>query len=54
MYVVTFYSFKGGAGRTMALTNVGLQLAMEGRRVLLVDMDLEAPGLDPRGDFRIS
>lgn len=46
MYVVTFYSFKGGVGRTMALANVGLQLAIEGRRVLLVDMDLEAPGLD--------
>jgi MinD-like ATPase involved in chromosome partitioning or flagellar assembly len=29
----------------MALVNVGMQLAREGRRVLLVDMDLEAPGL---------
>ena len=45
MYVVTFYSFKGGVGRTLALANVGLELARTGRRVLLVDFDLEAPGL---------
>lgn len=46
MYVVTFYSFKGGVGRTMALVNVGLELARSGRRVLLVDFDLEAPGIE--------
>jgi MinD-like ATPase involved in chromosome partitioning or flagellar assembly len=46
MYVVTFYSFKGGVGRTSALVNAGLELALSGRRVLLVDFDLEAPGLD--------
>jgi cellulose biosynthesis protein BcsQ len=46
MRVVTFYSFKGGVGRTMALVNVGVELALSGRRVLLVDFDLEAPGLD--------
>ena len=46
MYLVTFYSFKGGVGRTMALVNVAYELAQTGRRVLMVDMDLEAPGLD--------
>lgn len=46
MYVVTFYSFKGGVGRTLALANVGLELARTGRKVLLMDFDLEAPGLD--------
>ncbi len=45
MYIVTFYSFKGGAGRTMALVNVGVRLAKTGRKVLLVDFDLEAPGI---------
>lgn len=45
MYTVTFYSFKGGVGRTMSLVNVGIQLAQSGKKVLLVDMDLEAPGL---------
>src|SRR4051794_24595196 len=29
----------------MALVNVGLELVRRGRRVLLVDFDLEAPGL---------
>jgi MinD-like ATPase involved in chromosome partitioning or flagellar assembly len=46
MYTITFYSFKGGVGRTMALVNVGAQLAKMGRKVLLVDFDLEAPGLE--------
>ena len=45
MYIVTFYSFKGGVGRTMALVNVGVRLAQTGRKVLLVDFDLEAPGI---------
>lgn len=44
--IVTFYSWKGGVGRTMALANVGVQLARRGKRVLLADWDLEAPGLD--------
>lgn len=45
MYVVTFYSYKGGVGRSMALSNVAALLAAAGKRVLLVDFDLEAPGL---------
>ncbi|WP_377268549.1 FxSxx-COOH system tetratricopeptide repeat protein [Peterkaempfera sp. SMS 1(5)a] len=43
--VVTFYSFKGGTGRTMALANVAWILASNGKRVLTMDWDLEAPGL---------
>lgn len=43
--VVTFYSFKGGTGRTMALANVAWILAASGRRVLVADWDLESPGL---------
>ena len=42
---VTFYSFKGGAGRSMALANVAWILAATGFRVLTIDWDLEAPGL---------
>lgn len=45
MYIVTFYSFKGGVGRTMALVNMATKLAMNGKRVLIVDFDLEAPGI---------
>ncbi|WP_405595909.1 FxSxx-COOH system tetratricopeptide repeat protein [Streptomyces sp. NBC_01410] len=43
--IVTFYSYKGGTGRTMALANVAWILAANGYRVLAVDWDLEAPGL---------
>ncbi|MGW7265883.1 FxSxx-COOH system tetratricopeptide repeat protein [Streptomyces sp. NPDC054842] len=43
--IVTFYSYKGGTGRTMALVNAGWIMASTGKRVLLVDWDLEAPGL---------
>ena len=43
--IVTFYSYKGGTGRTMALANVAWILASNGKRVLAVDWDLESPGL---------
>lgn len=44
--VVTFYSFKGGVGRTMLLANTAYRLANKhGLRVIAVDWDLEAPGL---------
>ncbi|CAI7976063.1 ATP/GTP-binding protein [Frankia sp. Hr75.2] len=43
--VVTFYSYKGGTGRSMALANTAWLLASSGCRVLVVDWDLEAPGL---------
>ena len=43
--VVTFYSFKGGMGRTTTLASVALQLARKGKNVIMVDTDIEAPGL---------
>ena len=43
--IVTFYSFKGGVGRTMALANVAFLAAMNRKRVLVMDWDVEAPGL---------
>ena len=44
--IVSFYSYKGGVGRTMAMANVAVLLARQGKKVLLMDWDLEAPGLD--------
>ena len=44
MLRVTFYSYKGGVGRSLALLNVAAVLARHGRRVVAVDLDLEAPG----------
>lgn len=49
--IITFYSYKGGTGRSMALANVGCLLARKSTkqntasRVLMIDWDLEAPGL---------
>jgi len=46
--VITFYSFKGGTGRSMALANVACLLGEQRakRGVLIIDWDLEAPGID--------
>ena len=44
--IVTFYSYKGGVGRSMAMANVADILAHRGARVLMIDFDLEAPGLE--------
>jgi CobQ/CobB/MinD/ParA nucleotide binding domain len=44
--VIAFYGLKGGAGRTTALAHVGALLAERGARVVALDLDLEAPGLD--------
>ncbi|HTB95316.1 MAG TPA: tetratricopeptide repeat protein [Candidatus Sulfotelmatobacter sp.] len=49
MFVVTFYSYKGGVGRTSALVNVAYRLARRGKRVFVLDFDLEAPGIDSYG-----
>lgn len=43
--IITFYSYKGGTGRSMTVANVAWVLASGGKRVLTVDWDLEAPGL---------
>jgi len=44
--VITFYSFKGGVGRSMALANIACLLAKKhNKRVLMLDWDLDAPGL---------
>lgn len=44
--IITFYSYKGGVGRSMALANVATLLSKWGKRVLMIDWDLEAPGLE--------
>ena len=44
-HIVTFYSFKGGVGRSTALGIVATLLANRNRRVVMVDFDLEAPGI---------
>jgi tetratricopeptide (TPR) repeat protein len=45
MKTITFYSYKGGVGRTLTLSNIASRLAELGKKVCLLDFDLEAPGL---------
>ena len=47
--VVTFYSYKGGMGRTTTMVAYAMSLAvndnnLEKKRVVIIDCDLEAPG----------
>jgi MinD-like ATPase involved in chromosome partitioning or flagellar assembly len=43
--IAVAYSIKGGVGRSLALTVFARYLAKMGKKVALVDLDLEAPGL---------
>lgn len=42
---IAFYSLKGGVGRSTALAVAAWSLAKQGKRVLVLDLDLESPGL---------
>ncbi len=42
---VTFWSYKGGTGRTIALANVAVELTHRRKNVGMIDLDLDAPGL---------
>ncbi|GAB2814809.1 tyrosine-protein kinase family protein [Ferruginibacter profundus] len=44
--IITFYSYKGGVGRSMAMANIAVLLAQWGHKTLIIDWDLEAPGLE--------
>jgi len=44
--VITFYSYRGGVGRTTALAHTATLLAEWGYKTLIIDWDLEAPGLE--------
>ncbi|POA51181.1 MULTISPECIES: ParA family protein [unclassified Pseudomonas] len=42
---VVFFSIKGGVGRSTAIAASAWSLAQSGKRVLVLDLDLESPGL---------
>lgn len=43
--ILSFYSFKGGVGRTTALVSLAIQLSREAKHVAIIDLDLESPGI---------
>jgi len=45
MKTITFYSYKGGVGRSLALVNIATRLSEMGQKVCIIDFDLDAPGL---------
>jgi Mrp family chromosome partitioning ATPase len=42
---IVFFSIKGGVGRSTALAATAWSMAQAGKRVLVLDLDLESPGL---------
>lgn len=42
---IVFFSIKGGVGRSTAISAAAWSLAEAGKRVLVLDMDLESPGI---------
>jgi hypothetical protein len=45
-HIYTFYSYKGGVGRSMAMASIAEYFYLQGLRVVMIDWDLEAPGLE--------
>ena len=43
--LITFYSYKGGVGRTTSLALTATYLSRKGKNVFVIDCDFEAPGL---------
>jgi hypothetical protein len=43
--IITFYSYKGGTGRSLALAHISNYLLSFDKTVVAIDLDLEAPGL---------
>ncbi|GGS93395.1 CDP-3, 6-dideoxy-D-glycero-L-glycero-4-hexulose-4-reductase [Planobispora rosea] len=41
--VITIHSFRGGTGKSTTIANMALLMAVAGRRVALVDMDIQSP-----------
>ncbi|MBL3889124.1 AAA family ATPase [Bacillus cereus] len=42
MKIVSFISLKGGVGKTTLVSNLATELAIRGKKVLLIDLDLQA------------
>jgi MinD-like ATPase involved in chromosome partitioning or flagellar assembly len=49
---IVFHSYKGGVGRSMALANLGIALSRQGQKVVMLDLDVEAPSLHFKLGFK--
>ena len=45
MKTIVFHSYKGGVGRTITLANMAMVLSRLGKRVIVLDLDVDAPGM---------
>lgn len=52
MRTITFYSYKGGVGRSLLVANTAKYLSILGKKVFVLDLDLEAPGLQYKFDLQ--
>lgn len=43
--IVSVHSFRGGTGKSNTSANIAAQLAMSGKRVAVVDTDVQSPGI---------
>jgi len=43
--VISIHSFRGGTGKSNTTANLAALMAMEGRRVAIVDADIQSPGI---------
>lgn len=44
--IISFYSYKGGVGRTVALIQTAYLLAEKNKKVAIIDLDIEAPSFN--------
>jgi len=43
--IVSIHSFRGGTGKSNTTANIASQFAMKGKRVAMVDTDIQSPGI---------
>lgn len=44
-HIVSIHSFRGGTGKSNVIANIAALLALEGRRVGVIDTDIQSPGI---------
>lgn len=43
--IISFHSFRGGTGKSNTTANIGALMAQQGKRVGIVDTDIQSPGI---------